>query len=134
MSVATREYLGHVLRRLREVQVHLGLEPAGDDPAARLADEVDSMGLVELIAVLAEDCGVRPEVIEKAVGHRFGSVGELAEALASAGLTFHAVEQGACLPSGQAGKMPASGTTCWLSAVTLRLPEAVESAELLDAR
>src|SRR5947209_4274400 len=52
-------HLRHVLGRLREVQQGLGLAPAADDPAARLADEVDSMGLVELVAVLAEDCGVR---------------------------------------------------------------------------
>src|SRR6266511_4696157 len=134
MSVATQEYLRHVLRRLREVQANLGLEPVGDDPAARLADEVDSMGLVELVAVLAADCGVRPEAVEQAVGHRFGTVAELAEALASAGLTFRAVEQASCLPSSQAGRMPAPRTTCWLSAATLRLPEAVESAEQLDAR
>src|SRR5215831_17351538 len=87
-------HLRHVLGRLREVQQGLGLAPAADDPAARLADEVDSMGLVELVAVLAEDCGVRPEAIEQAVGHRFGTVGELAESLAAAGLTFPAGASG----------------------------------------
>jgi 3-oxoacyl-[acyl-carrier-protein] synthase III len=134
MPVATSESLRHVLHRLREVQVNLGVDPAGDDSAARLADEVDSMGLVELVAVLAEDCGVRPEAVEQAVGGRFGTAGELAEALASAGLTFRAVGQASSLPDSPARKLPAPRTTCWLSAATLRLPEAVESAEQLDAR
>jgi 3-oxoacyl-[acyl-carrier-protein] synthase-3 len=100
---------------------------------------VDSMGLVELVAVLAEDCSVRPEAVEQAVGGRFGSVVELAEALASAGLTFRAAaeeERVGALPvaSGVRGDSLAQGTSCWLSAATLRLPETVESAEQLDAR
>src|SRR5262249_31673353 len=89
MSPATQDCLHHLLRRLGEVQQNLGFELTGDDPDPRLADAVDSMGLVELVAVLAEDFDVRPEVIEQTVGHRFGTVGELAEALAAAGLTFH---------------------------------------------
>src|SRR5437763_7767456 len=115
MSLATQNCLRHLLRRLREVQENLGFELAADDPAAPLADEVDSMGLVELVAVLAEDSGVRPEVIEQAVGHRFGTVGELAEALASAGLTFRS-EAGVLETS--AGMPPvarrAERVGCWL--------------------
>src|SRR6516165_5323133 len=81
-------HVEHILRRLRQVQQSLGQEPAGGGAEARLADEVDSMGLVELVALLADDCGVRPEAIERAVAHRFGTVGELADGLASAGLAF----------------------------------------------
>src|SRR5439155_26237800 len=135
MSPTTQDCLRHLLRRLREVQENLGFKLTEGDPTARLADEVDSMGLVELVAVLAEDSGVRPEVIEQAVGHRFGTVGELAEALASTGLRFRA---GAGVPETSAGMNSgarrAEDTRCWLSAVTLRLPETIERAEQLDAR
>src|SRR3954447_23115073 len=135
MSPVTQDCLRHLLRRLREVQENLGFELTDGDPKSLLADEVDSMGLVELIALLAEASGVRPEVIEQGVGHRFGTVGELAEALTSAGLMFR----------NEAGIVEASvgmnlaahcakAVGCWLSAVTLRLPETVERAEQLDAR
>ena len=132
-------HLRHLLARLREVQQGLGLAPAADDPAARLADEVDSMGLVELVAVLAEDCGVRPEAIEQAVGHHFGTVGELAEALAAAGLSLPAGAAGgpAELPypsPGRTRSAPTRPASCWLTAPVLRLPATVESAEQLDAR
>ncbi len=135
MAPITQDCLRHLLRRLREVQENLGFELTEGDPRSLLADEVDSMGLVELVALLAQDSGVRPEVIEQAVGHRFGTVGELAEALALAGLTFRneagihetSIEMN---PSAHCAK----GAGCWLSAVTLRLPETVESAEQLDAR
>ena len=135
MSPATQDCLRHLLRRLGEVQENLGFELTEGDPAALLADEVDSMGLVELVAVLAEDSGVRPEAIEQAVGHRFGTVGELAEALASAGLTFRneagAVETSAGMNPAARGAEEAG---CWLGAVMLRLPETIERAEQLDAR
>src|SRR5437667_10766011 len=121
MFPATQDCLRHLLRRLREVQENLGFELTEGDPAALLADEVDSMGLVELIAVLAENCGVRPEVIEQAVGYCFGTVGELAEALASAGLTFR---DGAGVVETSAEMNPparrAEDVGCWLGAVTLR--------------
>src|SRR6476660_2632201 len=124
MSPATQDCLRHLLRRLREVQEILGFELTNGDPTALLADEVDSMGLVELVAVLAEDSGVRAEVIEQAVGHRFGTVGELAEALASAGLTFR---DGVGVVETSAERNPtprrAEEVGCWLGAVTLHLPE-----------
>src|SRR2546421_2758343 len=134
MSPATQDCLRHLLRRLHEVQENLGFELTDGDPAALLADEVDSMGLVELVAILAEDSGVRPEVIEQAVGHHFGTVGELAETLASAGLRFRneagVLETAAGMPP---AARRAERVGCWLSTVTLRLPETVETAEQLDA-
>src|SRR6266542_4353547 len=116
MAPITQDCLRHLLRRLREVQENLGFELTEGDPRSLLADEVDSMGLVELVALLAQDSGVRPEVIEQAVGHRFGTVGELAEALALAGLTFRneagihetSIEMN---PSAHCAK----GAGCWLS-------------------
>jgi hypothetical protein len=75
----------HLLRRLREVQENLGLGASAHGPDVRFAEAVDSMGLVELIGVVADDCGVTPEVVERAAGRRFGTVGELAAALSAAG-------------------------------------------------
>ena len=102
------------------------------DAAARLADAVDSMGLVELVALLADDCGVTPDAIEKAVSHRFGTVAELAAALAAAGLVFRPAEgeeqpSASLAPSGIAAG-------CWLSGATLRLPRAVQTAKEIDER
>src|SRR5438067_3965450 len=77
----------HLVRRLRELQEALGLEARADGPDVRFAEAVDSMGLVEFVGVVADDCGVTPEEVERAAGRRFGSVGELAAALSAAGLT-----------------------------------------------
>src|SRR6266851_5768076 len=90
MRLSSQDHLDRVLERLRQVQRTLGNVSAPGGADARLADELDSMGLVELVALLAEDCGVTPDAIEKAVQHRFGTTGELAEALALAGLTVAA--------------------------------------------
>jgi hypothetical protein len=75
----------HLLRRLHEVQARLHLAPAGDVSAC-FADVIDSMGLVEFIGQVAEDCGVESETIERAAGRRFSTVAALAQALHTAGL------------------------------------------------
>ena len=64
----------------REIQaaVKLGGSDPNANPDAPFADLVDSMGLVEFIGLLAGDCGVRPEVIERAVGRRFSTLASLA--------------------------------------------------------
>jgi 3-oxoacyl-[acyl-carrier-protein] synthase-3 len=77
------ELASHLLHRLHEVQTRLHLAPAGDI-AARFADVIDSMGMVEFIGQLADDCSVEPEVIERAAGRRFSTVGALAQALRAA--------------------------------------------------
>jgi hypothetical protein len=74
-----------LLARLRQVCERLGGEAPAADAAVRFADVVDSMGFVEFLALVAEDCGVSVETIEQAAGHRFGSVAELAAVLASGG-------------------------------------------------
>ena len=119
----------HILGRLRQVQETLGREPVQHGTGARLADEVDSMGLVELVALLADDCGVRPDAIEKAVAHRFGTVGELADALTAAGL---ALQTGAVVGQGFLSAPPTA--SCWLSSATVRLPRTIEEAGQLDER
>src|SRR5262245_54172506 len=79
---AAPETIHHVLTRLREVQGRLGITPlAAENGNALLADLLDSMGLVELLAILANDRGIRPEDIENAAGQRFTTVAALAVAL-----------------------------------------------------
>jgi 3-oxoacyl-[acyl-carrier-protein] synthase-3 len=72
------------MTRLREVQRNFRFEVTSD-PSSRLADAVDSMGLVELVGVLAEDFDVSPEAIDEAVGHTYGTIAEVAHCLHSAG-------------------------------------------------
>src|SRR5438067_1110366 len=85
MEPIATDILASVFARLRQVQSELGMTPLPpDDPAALLADQIDSMGLVELLAVLAEEYGLRTEEIERAAGHRFSTVASLAEALSKA--------------------------------------------------
>jgi 3-oxoacyl-[acyl-carrier-protein] synthase-3 len=86
MSQPRADLVARLLRHLRQVQENLGLEPLADGPDARFAEAVDSMGLVEFLALLAEDCSVPVEAIERAAGHRFGTVRDLADALDAAGL------------------------------------------------
>src|SRR5207249_109492 len=86
----------HLLERLGQVQRNLGSADAAPDNAdARFADVLDSMGLVEFVALLAEDCGVRPAVIEACAGQRFGTVAQLAHCLREAGLAPRASADGA---------------------------------------
>jgi 3-oxoacyl-[acyl-carrier-protein] synthase-3 len=132
MTAAALEALtAHLLQRLRQVRADLGLEPAAaDDPGARFADLLDSMGLVEFLTVLAEDCGTSPGQIEDCAGRRFGTVAELAAAMDAAGL----------LPGGRSAPSPAARTgwqaeqlPCWLGATCVRLPGTVQLAASLDA-
>ena len=48
-------------------------------PDSRFADLLDSMGMVEFLCLVADDCGVTPGNIEECVDHRFETVAELAE-------------------------------------------------------
>jgi 3-oxoacyl-[acyl-carrier-protein] synthase-3 len=131
----------HLLDRLRQVEENLGGETSGSvPPSARFADRLDSMGLVEFLDLVAEDCGVMPAQIEACVGRQFTTVVELAEALAAAGL----LPRGERSPSGgatpqqeieapSAGELSAIGTGCWLAATAVRLPATVQSAAVLNA-
>jgi 3-oxoacyl-[acyl-carrier-protein] synthase-3 len=125
----------YVLELVRGVQRELGFAAAAPEhPQTLLADVLDSMGLVELLAVLAEDCGVTPEAVEACVQHRFGTIGELASALHAAGLSPRARQAtpvvAACLPSTESAA-PGSGAL-WLAATAVRLPSAIQSAAVLD--
>jgi 3-oxoacyl-[acyl-carrier-protein] synthase III len=118
--------LNYLSGRLREVQERLGLEPHAD-PDTPFADLVDSMGLVELVGLVATDCAVGPDAIEQAVARRFTTLTELAEALHAAGIGPRAGHLAPTV-SAQTALAPV-----WLAGVQLALPGEVQSAEQLDA-
>jgi 3-oxoacyl-[acyl-carrier-protein] synthase-3 len=118
-----------LLQRLNQVRVSLGMEPV-PDPAVRFADAVDSMGLVEFIALLADACGVTSDAIEETVQRHFTTVADLAQALVAAGISPFARQSPASSTSLCAERVP----PLWLNAVATRLPATVEPATLLNAR
>jgi 3-oxoacyl-[acyl-carrier-protein] synthase-3 len=120
--------LPHILRRLSEVRANLGLEPLPAGPHTRFAEALDSMGLVELVGVLAEDCGVSPDAIEGASSRRFGTVADLAAALTAAGLSVTGK-----LSTAKAPASPARRPLGWLSAVSAGLPARRRPSAELDA-
>ena len=123
----------HLLRRLKEVVHGLDREaPPLDDPNTRFADALDSMAMVDFLAVLAEDYGVTTGAIEDCVGRRFGTVAELAASLHAAGWTLGR----SCQTASPAPDTAASGMvpvpTCWLAATAARLPHTIQSADSIN--
>jgi 3-oxoacyl-[acyl-carrier-protein] synthase III len=122
---ATRDALtAHLLTRLAAVRRALGLEEVELLADDRFGELLDSMGLVEFVAAIADDCGTTPEAIDAAVGHRFGTVAELATALDTAELALHERRRATAsvVPAGRA----------WLSGVTAILPYAVQPADEIN--
>ncbi len=131
MAALAIDILAHVFVRLRQVRDELGIEPLeSDNPDALLSDLIDSMGFVELLAVLAQEWGVRPEAIERAAGQRFTTVASLANALAACGTAGSSADRSRMEPATPQAAM----TTCWLSAVQAYLPRTIEDAGELDQR
>jgi hypothetical protein len=118
-----------LLLRVREVQQRLDL-PLAQDASARFANELDSMGLVELIGRIADDCGVEPEAIEKAAGLRFGTVEQLAAALHGAGLLPRATLPTRATPGGAIADL---ATEAWLAGASVCLGDRRQGAEQIDA-
>src|SRR5262249_10496884 len=117
---------------VRRVQMELGCAAATPvGPHCRFADVLDSMGLVEFLMVLADDCGITPAAVETCVGHRFGTVAELAAAMHAAGLARQA-GAAAARPLVAHGPHAASAGACWLATTAVRLPTCVQSAATLN--
>jgi 3-oxoacyl-[acyl-carrier-protein] synthase III len=135
MSAAVTEGLtAHLLQRLCQVRGNLGLDPAEEHcPNVRFADVLDSMGLVEFLTVLAEDCGTTPGQIESCTERRFGTIAELAAAMQAAGLLpgGGTAPAGAPLPVANWGRQTEQ-VPCWLGATVARLPTEVQTASALD--
>jgi 3-oxoacyl-[acyl-carrier-protein] synthase-3 len=121
----------HLLRRLRQVQQRLGLDlAAAVDGGGRFADLLDSMGLVEFLAVVADDCRVEVSAIETCAGQHFGTVADLAGALHAAGIE----PQGEETVHPQAlTRAPAAPPTAWLAATAIALPQTVQPADTINA-
>jgi 3-oxoacyl-[acyl-carrier-protein] synthase-3 len=119
----------HLLSRLRQVRRELGLSMLPDDGGLRFVDAVDSMGMAEFLALLADDCGVSVAALERAAGRRFGTVTELAAALAAAGLRPVPKPASEAAPPAPLPEPPASA---WLAATATRLPAAVQPSTELD--
>jgi 3-oxoacyl-[acyl-carrier-protein] synthase-3 len=130
MDTARDRLTAHLLDRLALVQRNLGQEPAVAADAA-FGEVLDSMALVEFVALVADDCGVEAEAVERCVGRRFGTVAEMGEALLQAGLT--PCLRPAASPVVAATEREQAGVrTCWLVGTSARLPHKVQGAAELD--
>jgi 3-oxoacyl-[acyl-carrier-protein] synthase III len=118
------DLVARLLAHLREVHCSFA------DASTRFADAIDSMGFVEFLTLVADDCGVPVEAIERAAGHRYGTVEELAAVLNAAGL-----RPGAPVPSETAviAQVPASRPKAWLAATSAALPSRKHPASEINA-
>ncbi len=118
--------LASLLVRLRQVRLLLGQEPGLDGRDTCFADALDSMGFAEFLALVADDCGVPIEAIERATGRRYGTVAELATSLQAAGLRIG--EAKAEAHAVRADPTIAIRAKAWLAATVTRLPRRVQPA------
>jgi 3-oxoacyl-[acyl-carrier-protein] synthase-3 len=87
MSTTATNLIDYLLSVLRGVLEDLGINDAGPlGPELRFADVFDSMAMVEFLGIVSEDCRCEISAIEEAVDQRFSTVGQLANAMAAAGL------------------------------------------------
>jgi 3-oxoacyl-[acyl-carrier-protein] synthase-3 len=143
MNDAVNDVIEFLLVRLALVRQSLGLESPGAGGAGMaIGDLLDSMALVEYLAIVAEDCGVEPQAIEHAVRRRFGTVAELAAAMHAAGLRPRMTTG---IPGGEVALRTGHGQAqpvkeheqpteagCWLASVTVCLPETVQAADTMN--
>jgi 3-oxoacyl-[acyl-carrier-protein] synthase-3 len=127
MTTALRELTDHLLERLRQVREQLGSAPTTAAAGARFADLLDSMGLVEFLVTVADDCGVTPAALERCVGRRFGTVGELAAAMQAGGLLPGDRREPERAWTRQAEQLP-----CWLAATVACLPRTLQPGAVAD--
>lgn len=125
------EFVARLFARLHQVREQLGQEPLAADADTRFADALDSMGFVEFLALIAEDCGVAVETIEQAAGRHYNSIGELAGALEAAGLRFGESPK---LPPVSAAKQPSEARpNASLAATVAGLPAHRQPASAISA-
>jgi 3-oxoacyl-[acyl-carrier-protein] synthase-3 len=128
------DLLVHLLNRLEQVRRELGYEPlAGTDGQVAFAEALDSMGMVEFVGLIAADCGVVPEQVERVVGNRFSTVADLAAALTRAGLSARQQwERPELSPVGTRSLVPARPSG-WICATAIGLPRQIQTAGELNA-
>jgi 3-oxoacyl-[acyl-carrier-protein] synthase-3 len=103
---------------------------AADTPLVEL---LDSMGMVDFLALVAGAFGTTPGQIEECAGREFTTIHELASTLNAASLRPTREAELPCLRAqielGQ--EKPAKG--CWLCATSVRLPRRYQSAAEMNA-
>jgi 3-oxoacyl-[acyl-carrier-protein] synthase-3 len=124
------DIVASLLARLRQVRELLGQEDRPIAADTRFVDVLDSMGFVEFLGLVADDCGVPVERIEQAAGHRYGTVGELAYVFASAGFSLSASHSRS--PS-RSKKRERDREGLYLAATAAVLPSRRQSASEIDA-
>ncbi|HEY7314558.1 MAG TPA: 3-oxoacyl-[acyl-carrier-protein] synthase III C-terminal domain-containing protein [Gemmataceae bacterium] len=121
----------HLLARLRRTVEFLGQAKTRIEAESRFAEVVDSMGFVEFLALVADNCGVTVEAIEQAAGRRFGSVAQLAAALHAAGLRIGEAASARSAPVVEPPRQAHPGA--WLAATAAGLPKQRQSASAINA-
>lgn len=133
-------HVPRLIELLHQVRALQGQAPLAIDANSRFVDVVDSMGFVEFLATVAEDCGVPIETIERAAGRRYGSIGELASLLAFAipGFTSECPTKdvqpsGLSLHKQSVGKGEIKLSRGWVAAAAARLPSTRQQASAINA-
>src|SRR5262245_26800706 len=135
MPTSIADITADLLDRLDQVRRSLGVDDgASASPGARFADLIDSMGRVEFLAIVAAECGVSPTVIEECVHRRFGTVLELAEAMARRELFLGGASVEAESSPTPRYQSQQATQTAWLAGVSARLPARVQSSAALNER
>jgi len=110
MPRAQTDLVSHLLDRLESVRRNLGVvDETAVGPDARFADLLGSMGMVEFLGLIADDCGTSPTALEECTARRFSTVAAFAEAMTCAGL---AVQQ--TIPNLANADIPAPQSTAQL--------------------
>jgi 3-oxoacyl-[acyl-carrier-protein] synthase III len=126
--------VARLLDRLHQVRNLLGQKPLAADANTRFVDALDSMGFIEFLAFVAEDCGVPVETIEQAAGRRYDSIGELAAVLDAAGLSLqHENSRQARSDVSPTFALRACKASARLAATAARLPANRQPASAINA-
>jgi 3-oxoacyl-[acyl-carrier-protein] synthase-3 len=134
MSQSLDRLILHLLGRVADVQRTLGTGASRPvHPTDRFADLLDSMGMVEFLALVADDCRVTPEAIEQSVGMEFGTVAGLAAALQATGIGPRSQPAEPRLEAGQQKPGSAAAGATWLVGTAVRLPRTVQPAAEINA-
>jgi 3-oxoacyl-[acyl-carrier-protein] synthase-3 len=141
MPTTRADLAAHLLARIALVRRNLGYDDSSAIPIeARFAEVLDSMGMVEFLGIVADDCGVALTKIEECASRRFGTIAELAASMAVSGINVIPAP-GIGTPRDEAGATHAAQRAAlklverpvWLGGITTRLPTVVQSAGALDS-
>jgi 3-oxoacyl-[acyl-carrier-protein] synthase III len=120
--------LDQLLAMLQAVRTRLGQEPDAT-PDTPFAEALDSMGMAEYLADLADELGLTVAALEQRVGRRFTTVADLARTLQQVAAPT-VVGQASPLVPGQAGTLVLRPS--WLCATVAYLPNRRQPAHERD--